>query len=493
MSTINYLYLIKTVDDNKVLLVTTIKTFEGATRYEGMPCTVLNSYTPPIDLAEVLSDIQNSSTEPQQIITHHGRKPTGKIYTDHLGNAFESIGQMCAYHNISVPNYRSRLAKGWTQEEALTRPHATQVLDHCGNVFKSKTDMCKHYGVSLSLFDARIKAGKSLEEALLGTDNTRESIVVDHLGNQYKNLSEMCKAYGVSMQVYALRKKRGWILEELLKGKTKYISDHKGNTYSSVEEMCLKYGVKTPTYRYRIKTGWTIEEALTGLKKDSAVSDHLNNHYPSVKAMCESYDLNISAYNYRISHGYTLQEALTGVRNPSPHTSPKTSSPIKKCRTYKRKAISPCTDHLGNQYNSQAEMAIAYGLNPALYFSRKQNGWDIEQILTAPTHKRRKGTTFDFKGVTYESNKVFCEKHGLNYQVFSRRINSGMTIEDAFKAGRADKLRSVNKAVDHNGKKYANIDEMCEAYGVNIQTYKYRREHGWDVEQALTTPTNRKK
>ena len=324
MSTINYLYLIKTVDDNKVLLVTTIKTFEGVTRYEGMPCTVLNSYTPPIDLAEVLSDIQNSSTEPQQIITHHGRKPTGKIYTDHLGNTFDSIHQMCTYHNVSVSGYRTRLARGRTQEEALasssSRPK--QVTDHCGNIFNSKTDMCKFYGISLNLFNSRARAGKSLEEVLLGT-----------------------------------RKATGTLVE----------------------------------------------------------------------------------------------------------------------------------DHLGNQYNSQVEMAQAYGLSQTQYFVRKHNGWDIERILTTPIHDNRKGKSFDFNGITYISKKVFCEKHGLNYQVFMHRIHSGMTIEDAFSAGKAS---SAKKAVDHNGKEYANISKMCEAYGLSVSTYKYRRDHGWDARQALTTPTH---
>lgn len=604
MSNTDYLYLIKNIEDNKVQLVTMIDTVDGVVLSEGKICAVLKRYAPPVDMAEALSDIQKFSIAVPSVVKQLGKKTSGKVYTDHIGNEFETVFQMCAYYKISESKYRSRLANGWTQEEALTGVRKKrQVKDHLGNIFDSKTDMCQFYGVRETLFNARINAGKTLEEALLGIDEVSESAVEDHLGNKYKNASQMCKAYGVRLDLYCQRKKRGWTLEEVLTGKKKSepVTDHKGITYPDVEEMCLEYGVKKSTYLQRISKGWTVEEALTGLKKDSvvydhlgniyltqkemcesyglklgtflarmkrgltleaalttdigeprksngkAVSDHLGNAYPSIKAMCDAYAVKTSTYQCRIRNGYTTEEALTGVREtvtPPPakkvtppkktkaekqqksgqmqkntvvdHLGNEYDSTLEMCQAYGIRVDTfkyrlkhgstlaqaltrvpsmvttniPCQDHLGNQYNSQTDMARAYGLTKEQFIARKRMGWDVERILTTPVGGSGNGKTFEFNGVTYASKKDFCEKNGLNYDVFIHRTNSGMTIEEAFAAGTDLKPRTTKGAVDHNGKKYATIKEMCEFYGVSVATYKYRLAQGWTLEAALTDPLN---
>ena len=598
MSVADYLYLIKTVEDNKLQLVTKVDIVDGVTMSEGRICAVLKRYTPPVDMVEALSDIQKFSATVPSVVKQIGKKTSGKIYTDHIGNEFETVFQLCAYYKISESKYRSRLTNGWTQEEALTGVRKKkQATDHLGNVFDSKTEMCQFYGVRETLFNARINAGKTLEEALLGIDEDSETMVEDHLGNKYKNVSQMCKAYGVRLDVYCQRKKRGWTLEDVLTGRKKSepVTDHKGNTYSDLEEMCLEYGVQKPTYLHRIGKGWTVEEALTGLKKDSVVydhlgnmyltqkemcesyglklgtflarmrrgltleaalttdlgeprksngktvSDHLGNTYPTIMAMCEAYSVKTSTYQCRVRNGYTTEEALTGVRKtitppqekkkPLPkkpkeekqskpekksknmvadHLGNEYSSTLEMCKAYGirvdtfryrmkhgstlEQALTrtpsmvttniPCQDHLGNQYISQTEMARAYGLTKEQYIARKRIGWDVERILTTPVGGGN-GKTFEFNGVTYLSKKDFCEKNGLNYDVFIHRTNSGMTIEEALTAGTDSKPRSTMGAIDHNGTQYATIKEMCEHYGVSVATYKYRRDHGWDIKQAL--------
>ena len=58
MSTADYLYLIKIIEDNKVQLVTKIDTIDGVVMSEGRLCAVLKRYTPPVDMSVALSDIQ---------------------------------------------------------------------------------------------------------------------------------------------------------------------------------------------------------------------------------------------------------------------------------------------------------------------------------------------------------------------------------------------------------------------------------------------------
>lgn len=604
MSATEFLYLIKTIEDNKVQLVTKLDTIDGVVMSEGRICAVLKRYTPPVDMSEALADIQKFSVAVPSVVKQLGKKPSGKVYTDHVGNEFETVFQMCAYYKVSESKYRSRLAKGWSQEEALTSVRKKkQVTDHLGNIFDSKTDMCQFYGIRETLFNARINAGKTLEEALLGADEESELTVEDHLGNKYKNVSQMCKAYGVRLDSYCQRKKRGWTLEEILTGRKKSdpVTDHKGITYPDVEEMCLEYGVQKPTYLHRISKGWTVEEALTGVRKGSVVCDHLGNiyltqkemcesygiklgtfrarmksgftleaalttdigetrkssgktvfdhlgnSYPSTKAMCDAYEVKTSTYQCRVRNGYTVEEALTGnrkkvtlppvkkvstskkpkaERKPNPVKKPKDTvvdhlgneyaSTLEMCQAYGirvdtfkyrlkhgsslEEALTrtpsmittniPCQDHLGNHYNSQAEMARAYGLTKEQFIARKRNGWDIERILTTPINGGRNQKGFEFNGVSYASKKDFCEKNGLNYDVFIHRTNTGMTIEEAFAAGAGVKPRSTKGSVDHKGNQYSTIKEMCAFYGVSVATYKYRLAQGWTLEAALTDPLN---
>lgn len=41
--------------------------------------------------------------------------------------------------------------------------------------------------------------------------------------------------------------------------------------------------------------------------------------------------------------------------------------------------------------------------------------------------------------------------------------------------------------VDHEGRVYQNQKEMCDAYGVNLSTFRGRRNAGWDLKKALLT------
>lgn len=602
MSATEFLYLIKTIEDNKVQLVTKIDVVDGVVMSEGRICAVLKRYTPPVDMSEALADIQKFSASVPTVVKQLGRKTSGKVYKDHLGNEFETVFQMCAYYKISESKYRSRMANGWSQEEALTGVRKKkQIADHLGNIFDSKTDMCQFYGIRESLFNARLNAGKTLEEALVGIEEESKFTIEDHLGNKYKNVSQMCKAYGVRLDSYCQRKKRGWSLEEILTGKKKSepVIDHKGVSYPDIEEMCLEYGVQKTTYLSRINKGWTIEEALTGVRKDSVVydhlgnmyltqkemcerygiklgtfrarmksgltleaalttdigepgssgktvSDHVGNTYQSIKEMCAAYAVNTSTYQCRIRNGYTVEEALTGNREKVVQLKPpkvptnKVDQPAKKvappkkpkdsvtdhlgneygsilemCQAYGIRVDTfkyrlkhgssledaltrtpsmvttniPCQDHLGNQYISQTEMARAYGLTKEQFIARKRNGWDIKRILTTPISSGRSGSSFVHDGVTYSSKKDFCEKNGLNYDVFIHRTNAGMSIEEAFAAGLGVKSTRRASVMDHKGNTFPTMKEMCSSYGVSVGTYKYRLKQGWDLEAALTKPS----
>ena len=112
MNATNFLYLIKTIEDNKVQLATKIDIIDGIAMSEGKICAMLKRYTPPVDMSEALADIQKFSVSVPTVVKQLGKKASGKTYTDHVGNEFETVFQMCAYYKVSESKYRSRMANG---------------------------------------------------------------------------------------------------------------------------------------------------------------------------------------------------------------------------------------------------------------------------------------------------------------------------------------------------------------------------------------------
>ncbi len=96
-----------------------------------------------------------------------------KKCTDHLGNAFDSIHDMCDHWNVDRLIYAKRRERDKTIEEALTM--SKEVQDHLGNKFKSTSKMCRYWNVERATYNRRIKHGKSVEEALTGGVNHKQT------------------------------------------------------------------------------------------------------------------------------------------------------------------------------------------------------------------------------------------------------------------------------------------------------------------------------
>lgn len=41
---------------------------------------------------------------------------------------------------------------------------------------------------------------------------------------------------------------------------------------------------------------------------------------------------------------------------------------------------------------------------------------------------------------------------------------------------------------DHEGNGYTSQSAMCKAFDISLTAYRKRRQRGWSLEQALTTP-----
>lgn len=103
-----------------------------------------------------------------------------KKSTDHLGNTFSSIKEMCAFHKVSYELFKNRRGRGFSLERSL----------------------CSH----------RVNKAKRIKN---GPDK-RKKVCTDHLGNIYDSKEEMLKAYYISRQTFLYRKRKGWDLEKIL-------------------------------------------------------------------------------------------------------------------------------------------------------------------------------------------------------------------------------------------------------------------------------------
>ena len=189
--------------------------------------------------------------------------------TDHLGNTFPSIKDMCVYYNIAKNTFDNRIKKGCSLKEALTKhiqKKNKSCTDHLGNTFPTKSAMCEHYGISTDTFNKRRnEKHMSLKEALTTPARKTRDSCKDHLGNEFPSIAAMIDYYGITRKTFDKRRKKQISLKEILttpveKRKKDSYKDHIGNEFPSKKAMLDYYGVTRTSFDSRIKS--SIEEAL---------------------------------------------------------------------------------------------------------------------------------------------------------------------------------------------------------------------------------------
>lgn len=187
-------------------------------------------------------------------------KPHNGIpWKDHLGNEYISLPKMCAAYGITEKIFQSRkrLLK-WPLEKILTTPVAKQppnskkTTDHLGNEFPSVSEMCRYHKVSLSLYKERIKRGWDVERALTAPakkiNDMSNQRCIDHLGHEYPSKKAMCDAYHISRYTMDARLERGWDLEKALTApyviNSRQVVDYKNREFPTLKDMANFYGLE---------------------------------------------------------------------------------------------------------------------------------------------------------------------------------------------------------------------------------------------------------
>ena len=416
----------------------------------------------------------------EETLTTPVRKQKPIPCKDHLGNEFPSKSAMCKHYGIDKKTYVDRIEKRhMSLKDALTTPvkkqHNGPCKDHMGNKFPSITAMCKHYGIGIDTFNKRInEKHMSLEDALTTPVKKQKPIPCkDHLGNEFPSKKAMCKYYGINPCTFKDRiDKKQMSLEDALttpvkKRKKGSCKDHLGNEFPSETAMCKYYGINPCTFKDRIdKKQMSLKDALTTPTKklQQSCKDYLGNEFPSEAAMCKQYGINQGTFGKRKNDSHiSLEKALT---------MPARIKPI------------PCKDHMGNEFPSKTAMCKHYGISTTSFDKRiNEKQMSLEDALTTPVAKQRKGSYKDHLGNEFPSKKAMCDYYNINTGTFDRRRKKQMSLKDILTTP-ARKLQT-GSCKDHIGNEFPNKQAMCKYYGISYAAFKHRTNSNASIEEAL--------
>ena len=253
--------------------------------------------------------------------------------TDHLGNKYASIKEMCRCHNIPYSTFISRIQHNWSLKDALTipydktYPHKTKPIDDgFGNQFDTVNEMCAYHQVKPVTYRKRIRKGMSVKDALSPQKQLLPQCKsqTDHLGNKYISIKNMCDHYDIPVNTYQNRIAKGWPKEKALttppnaafRQKIPYDDRNtvafKNIEFKNITAICKYYKICPTTYDSRIKK-MSMEEALT---TGNFKPNEIIGIYTIIKELPNSYYLvNTKNYGETICHLNTLLDEYHKTRN----------------------------------------------------------------------------------------------------------------------------------------------------------------------------------
>lgn len=140
-------------------------------------------------------------------------------------------------------------------------------------------------------------------------------------------------------------------------------------------------------------------------------------------------------------------------------------------------------DHLGNEYRNRDEMLAEYGVSATVFYRRINSGMSLEQALTEPVRPPRHAIT-DHEGRTFGSVSAMAKHWDVPIKLVESRLKAGWSVEDTL----TKPSQTARIVKDHLGNVYKDMKTMCEAYGITADIAKTRRKHGWSLKKTLTSP-----
>ena len=315
------------------------------------------------------------------------------------GVNYKSVAALARAFNQNFNRVRSRLHSGWSPEQAVDlEPPPPRFRDREGN-------KRNHPWLATRKINGRLvkdgPAGSFKLYVIKNSTNSKEyvGITTGDLKARLRGHRRAART-GEPSKFYRAMRKHGLKSFEivLLRDDATNIIELEEQEYQEIEK------------RNSRKKGYN--EAPGGSYSTSKSIAIEGVEYPSYAAAAQHYGIDPGTFNMRISKSGWSPEEAAGLR-------PR--------RSYARHAI----EINGKVYKSLMSAAEAQGIAYKTVFKRLSDGWSVEQALGVKPPKRLARKIYEFKGKQYQSQREMAEAFGLKPATLCRRLSRGATLEEA--------------------------------------------------------------
>lgn len=358
---------------------------------------------------------------------------------------------------------------------------ARRVLILEGKTYNSLQEACDAYGRDRTTVQWRVTHGMSYEDAILTEPqdpSERTSKPVTFRGKTYQSIIQFCDETGLPKTVPNSAAKVGMSIEDY--ADQNYFRC--GDRYLfSVAKVAEELGVSQGTlYYFRKSNPWVTNSLLY-----KVYTWYTSTSVPGMNGVTiKSIDASNIVEVEDLWMYYEMYDSMEGADLGTPKS---TLEALKS-------GIDPCSRvtvedryTVGDKtYRTFEELCNDYDVSTTTVHTRLNSGMSLEEALTAS-----KANSIVIDGKTYASAKKACEAFGTTYADFNNNRSHGLSKEEAVKAGHVD-WRTVNmsksavvKPVTVDGVDYESIAAACRAYNVSERRVRGRLAAGYSLEDAL--------
>ena len=380
-------------------------------------------------------------------------------------------------------------------------------IDSKGSKFYSLDDLCRAYNIPKYYLSMRIKNGLSVEEALNIGLEYGYTVVKDPAGKFYKNRDEMLAAYKVTEELVNYRMSNGWSLKSALNAPVlQYKTMNKNNNlinkvgliefggkrYDSLSILCKQYDIRFIDCIVLLSKGDSFSKIIdllksAGKRRVRRVTLEGIARNENVAYARKIYILGDVVFEQRylkfLGYGPELIKLYTGY-SPDEQL-------YKRIKNLKAKAEEvKAAKHLKRVGLDSLENLGLGSIKKRLDARRTGNKkTDIDDTKKKFEHTKEK-VVFTNKVINVNGELLTFKTAYLDIKKFDKYkgeiakfVNLGMPSREN---RRLFDFRIKNYGViDNKGRKFNDIDALCNANGVNREVFIRNIDKGYTLNQAL--------
>lgn len=137
---------------------------------------------------------------------------------------------------------------------------------------------------------------------------------------------------------------------------------------------------------------------------------------------------------------------------------------------------------------NKAELARKLNMKYTTLCARIQRGIPLEDVILTEVRNKSLGEVYDHLGNRYDTLADMCRVYHINRRTYEKRLESGMSVEEVLTNPINHKSGPIKVTTDHAGNEFKSIKAKCQYYHISYNRYLARTRSGWTEEEALTTP-----